>query len=373
MFDSRGPRELESISPALIRPLEQSHPAKRPGLTMSIAGALRGELTHGRHVRRGLMHEIMDELPATGQETDTPAEADSSLLEDKLLRFRPRLVGAVGVYGYLSGNSYADMIDQKGLRSFYLFWALGSSQDDFIDSIPKASSIDISAEERQSLVRQAILGPDRQVFHSANRLLDKEIGSLDIGANQKAYLSGKVAGWYDFLISQEAEVLGTEFGDMSFDYCVDYRESQNSFAGSTLTALLNGKNSTDPQYQSLEPAVAKFSFLTQIIDDIADIPEDLVAQRPTFATGALIDNPKELDLMYDFVAKRNCAKVNPSDYEAVAPNAYEMVLTAFNKYIAQTEQFAGDKSVRRVGTRLFHHFPGLRNVLYRINPKAANF
>ncbi len=351
--------KIPSGAPDTLISDEQNSDQRRRSVGRAMLSALYGERTHGKQLKDTLRDDLLNFISANERYTDKSQEEDSDLLTQKLLRFRPRLVGAVGTYAHLTGNSYDQLVQQDGLENFYLFWALGSIQDDFI--------------ERRSLVGRSIFGDNRRFYRAAHHLLRQNIKASSVTEAHRDYGLEKISDWYRFLVDQEARVLNMSFEDLTFDFCRTYREDQNMLAGSTLVALLNGNNSLDPTYQKIEPLVAKFSFLTQIIDDIADTVEDLAAERPSYVVGALVDVPDELNAMRTYVARNPTTKLTPIRFQRIAPLAYDTVVSTFGKYSNELEVESGSKGITRLGGVMFRYFPPIRDILYKVNPKYANF
>jgi hypothetical protein len=374
VVEPRGPAldlyHQETVTDAGLDPLY----ARSVGAAM--LGAFVGEQKYGKEAKAGLQHDLtamIDESPHYQGEH----EGDQELLAKKLLRFRPRLVGAVGAYSHLTGQRYNQIVGQGGLENFYLFWALGSIQDDFIDGLPKQLPAEgedpgEAHDRRRALVAQSIFGDDRRFYRAAHHMLRARIKGSDLGEHQTNYALDKVTDWYQFLIDQEAHVLATPFDELDFETSRTYREDQNRRAGTTLVALLNGRNNLDPRYRAVEDPVAEFSFMTQIIDDIADTAEDLSARRPSYAVGALVDNPRDMARMEAYMAANPNAKITPGQFKLVAPEAYDQVYGAFTDY-ADSLRTSASKGIATLGTRMFRYFPHIRNALFRIDPKYANF
>lgn len=200
----------------------------------------------------------------------------------------------------------------------------------------------------------------------------QRIQNAQLGTDQTAYALDKVTDWYQFLIDQEAEVLATPFEELTFDFSRTYREEQNHRAGTALVALLNGRQCLDSRFMAVEEPVAEFSFMTQIIDDIADTSEDLSAQRPSYAVGALVDHPIEMERMQTYMDANPNAKVTPAQFKNIAPDAFTQVYDAFDSY-ANDLGSSASRDIARLGRNMFRYFPYVRNGLYRVNPKYANF
>jgi hypothetical protein len=137
---------------------------------------------------------------------------------------------------------------------------------------------------------------------------------------------------------------------------------------------LNGAQCLDPRSQALERTVPKLSFRTQVIDDIADIPEDLSNERPSYAVGALVEHPEELQAILSYIQAHSVSKVTPALFERLAPISSKQVKTQFDAYGKELEQEGVTGSMlASMGNTIFKYFPTFRNAMYRINPKYANF
>lgn len=354
-------RALVASSQSLIRTVRAS------------ARMLRRELTTNKGIKSDILERVHSNLEMP-QFVDEGMESDNEMMESKLIRFRPRLVGAVAAYSLLSDLSHDELISQGGMEAFYLFWALGSIQDDFIDTLPK-NSADTFSERRKS-VAQSIFGPDRKFYRATFFTLKSSVkNSTILESSQQDYIIGRFTEWYRFLIDQEGTVLGKNFEDLSFDICRKYREDQNTMAGKVLVAALNGNTCLDPSRQVLETRIPRLSYLTQVIDDIADLPEDLSAKRPSYAVGALIDNPGELACMQNFIVENGIKKVTPRLFRRIAPQAAKKVDDLFEQYRVELEhdlQHNG-RGLSILAEGLYRYFPYIRNLLYRIKPEFANF
>lgn len=343
-------------------------------ISSTTAGTFLAERQSALQRKNALRHDLANtfELP---QFAGAYSQKDTDALDQKLFRFRPRSIGALVVYSSLSGSSYEDIQSQGGRDLFSLFWALGSIQDDFIDELPK-DTIGTKGERKKD-VAVSIFGDERKFYRGIFYTLKKKLGESDFGEPEKRYLVGKVASWYQFLVDQEADVLGTEFENYTFGYCKNYRELQNQKAGEVLVALLNGRACLDPKKQALEKSVPRFSYLTQIVDDIADLPEDVIAERPSYAVGALVSNPEELARVVQKVKSLNKPiKVTPREFHELAPNSAEMVDSLFQQYREQLvlSSVGGNGEGLSVLAQAMHSwYPYLRGALFKINPSFANF
>lgn len=330
------------------------------------------EQSYGTMLRQTIQTDL-DKLLDQPRFYQESTEEDRALLTSKLLRFRPRLTGALSIYAIFANKTYQDIVDQGGLEPFYVFWFLGSAQDDFIDTLTPSPEED--KNQVIGAIRQSIFGEDRMLYRAGYHLFQQYIDTLEAGDDQKHYLRKTGAHWYRFLAEQEATVLTHPLSMYSFDYAKRYRETQNGSVGQVLTALLNGKNCLEPDLQRLEIMLPKFSYLTQIIDDIADTFEDLEANRPSYVVGALVDNPDELAVVENIRSQGKITKLSPKQLHRYAPNAYGKISSAFHHYTDQLEQATGmsGRSINLIAYDVYRFFPSVRNLLYRINPQYANF
>lgn len=337
------------------------------------ARMLRRDLTTNKAIKLNIVEGIRRNLELS-QFSSEDFASDHELMESKFLRFRPRLVGAVAAYSLLAEVSHDEMVSQGGMEAFYLFWALGSIQDDFIDSLPK--NFDDTDNERRKMVAQSIFGAERKFYRAAFFTLKKNVkNSNELDINHQDYIIDRFTDWYRFLTVQEGAILGTPFGELNFEACKKYREEQNAMAGRALVAALNGKTCLDPSRQALETKIPRLSYLTQLIDDIADLPEDLGAKRPSYAVGALVDNPEELDRLQHLIAEKGIKKVTPRLLRKVAPRAAQKVDELFKQYRTELEhdlQNSG-RGLSILGEVMYRYFPYIRNMLYHIKPEFANF
>jgi hypothetical protein len=343
------------------------------GVVASAVGTLIGERSIGRSVKQQLTQELVSMIGDNSKYHDANNPTDLDKVNSKLLHFRPRMAGAILTYSQLTNKSYKEVVGQQGFDSFYLFWALGAIQDDFIDDIPKLLPGEMDLQSRKALIGKAIFGDDRRFYRAAYHQLHDHIDHSGFGEEQTDYVHGQVHDWYKFIVHQEAEVLETPFQAMDFEYCKDYRESQNAHAGKVLVAMLNGTNCLAPELQAVEPMVSKFSFLSQTMDDIADTAEDLTAERPSYAVGALIEHPDELARMQDFVAGKAKIKVSPGQFKQTAPESYDLLRETYSQYCKELRTLKGGRGIVSLARGGFYFFPHFRDFMYKVNPQLANF
>ena len=333
--------------------------------------ALKGERSVGEKRRIALVRDVerAADLP---QFREKDNERERKVLLQKLQSFRPRRIGAIAAYSVFTRKPYEAIVDQGGIDSFYLFWALGGSQDDFIDCLPKKS---VPVEKEKHLIKEAIFGEKRKIYRGALYLLNNKTEALDMARPEKNYVKQRVAHWYKFLIDQESHIIHTPFDQYTFDYSRKYREDQNFEAGRVATVCLNGRGCLDPKLQRFETILPRFSYLTQMIDDIADTAEDVLAQRPSFSVGALIDHPQELERFRSEVIDKGVEKVYPSLLKKVAPQAYAQIYHTFQEYCSILEKEIGidARGLTTIATAIYHVFPKIRGVLYRLHPELSYF
>lgn len=298
-------------------------------------------------------------------------EEDWEMFSQKLLRFRPRLIGAFGAYAALSNRSFSEVELQGGMPLFRMLWFLGSAQDDLIDD--RVSEEGAAAPDAKQL-RRTIFGPERVFYQAAFTVIGSELARSFMGAEQKRYIKVKLSEWFRFLVHQEAAMMQKRLPELTFTECVRYREEQNQKIGEALVACLNGAQCLNPRLQALERTVPRLSFRTQVIDDIADIPEDLDNERPSYAVGALVDHPEDLQAIHAYIHTHAVGKITPTLFKRIAPTSSKQVKKQFDAYGTELEQEGVTGSMLAgMGNATFKYFPTFRNVMYRINPEYGNF
>lgn len=328
----------------------------------TVFDVLRHEQTEGVRRKKDLFVQIEDamQLPQFLSPHKTP-QKDKNIFHEKLIDFRLRMVGAISLYSFVTDIPYEKIVERGGIESFYLFWLLGASQDDAIDSLPKEKI------ESKGNIKNEFFGPGKEMQRSALFLMQKNIRDAQMGEKEKQYLRNKIAKWYRFVIDQERNVAATPFSDYTFAYSREYREQQNQIAGETLVSLLNWDKCLDISYQSFELLVPRFSFLTQIIDDIGDIGEDFKAERPSYAVGALVDNLEELERVKSFLSSSKSHDIDVRQLQALAPQAWKTVDGAFRYYEHTLQKDLDQQGVSGGGLLI------IANLLYRYFPKLNGF
>ena len=298
-------------------------------------------------------------------------EEDRKIFSKKLVRFRPRLIGAFGAYAALSRQSFSDVEYQGGVPLFRMLWFLGSAQDDLIDEQAPAENVTVPDAKQ---LRRAIFGPEMIFYQAAFTVIGDKLARSSMSAEQKRYIKVKLSEWFRFLVHQEAAIMQKRLHELTFDECTRYREAQNQKIGEALIACLNGARCLDLRFQALERSVPKLSFRTQIIDDIADIPEDLGNGRPSYAIGALVDHPEELKAMREYLQVHAVGKVTSALFEHLAPKSSSQVRKQFDAYgEALKQEGITGSMLASIGNVIFKYFPTFRNAMYRINPTYGNF
>ena len=300
----------------------------------------------GGYLNHQLKQELYRNIRASGYKT---------WLEKKLLRPRPRLTGAVTL---LSLMTKLKEFQREDL--FRVLWFIGSTQDDLIDSIPPGGDF--------QTIRREIF---KTIFTNApeyKELLRFFITNSETSFQKETHLHimRLLQEWYIFLINQESRVLS---GDIYLNWinCKQYREDQNGKIGRLLSTVLLGDNySHFPQVIIGLPTI---SYLTQVIDDIADLPEDLANGRPSYAVGALNEHPKERIYLQRYIQKRDLGKVTPRQFQNQAPQSYALVYRQYQEYLAQIEY----QWLQELLEQIFLWFPVYRDLMYRIDPRYANF
>jgi hypothetical protein len=319
--------------------------------------------------------QIREQLDTALRSPDVGTPVQWDMLDEKLFRPRPRLCGAIGVYAMLSGLTIDQIMQNGGLPPFLLMWALGSCQDDYIDKIRAAELTGLTKMQRTRKIANTIFGREQTLFRRCYAMIIEYLNDQNFPLDEASYLRGKLANWYHFLYKQEEQMFGLNPNQVDFDICSEYRIQQNTRIGELLTALLNGINCLDPRLGILENAVPPFSILTQIIDDVADTREDLENGRPSFMVGALNEHPQERRRVEDFLSQHPLiVKIRPNVLGQLAPQSYHLVKEAYNKIALDiSKQSPRAEVVRLAAKPLFHFFPLYRDMMYRINPRYANF
>lgn len=298
------------------------------------------------------------------------------LFDKKLLRPRPRLLGAIGAYAMLTDQKYQAVVEQGGMNTFKSLWALAAIQDDLIDDLDRqqVSSMDERGKEQE--LRNSIFGKDKVFYRSAYKVIINELRSDSrYGPAELRYITANMAYWFRFLIKQESEVFSTSPQDHTFDFSRKYREEQDYTIARVLTICLNGVHCLDPKYQEYEGLLPFLSYRSQIIDDIADTPEDLTAGRPSYTVGALHSHPEELKAIETMVNLGNIQKMTPQHLKKVAPRSYALVRNAYDEYGEWLVEKYGvpGQILDFAGRVAYWAFPIMRDIMHRVNDRYANF
>ena len=295
------------------------------------------------------------------------------MFETKMIRIRPRFIGALASYALLSGLKNKEILNNKGTALFRLMWFLGSAQDDFIDEISREKMFSVDKPEK--LIKHTIFGNQMEFYNASYKVLGDYIEELDLGREKKHEIKVRLRDWYSFLARQEVDVLKMNFTDYNFTNCVNYREEQNFKIGSLLVVLLNGNNQEDFQLKKLERIVPRLSFRMQIVDDIGDLKEDIEAERPSYAVGALMEYADEFEEIKKLTADGGVKKVTPKMLQTHAPKSYKLLLSKYNAYGKELEEEGvSGMLLKGIGDKMFTYFPKVRDFIYNYIKKSwANF
>lgn len=338
----------------------------------AIIGTTIGERIVGKRNKELLLRDLTQVVSDRFSSSKEDNAEGEERFREKLLEFRLRMIGALSLYSIFSKTSYEDLVKEKSrMASFYLFWFLGATQDDIIDGRASWEKSVVSPAD----VRGRIFGEKRMFYRGSLNALERKIQGSSLGDHEKTYLKTKLAGWYRFLARQESGVISEPFDNFTLEYSKKYREDQNRQAGSVSVALLNWNMALDPKFSFLEDLIPGFSFLTQMIDDIGDTPEDILAKKPSYSVGALIDHQDEFNRFNLEIVKRGIKKIRPNVLKVLAPKSYQQLEELFDEYTTQLVDKTGfDGKVLTDGVRIIYkYFPYVRDFMHRINPKLVNF
>ncbi|HZJ18599.1 MAG TPA: hypothetical protein VFD45_03220 [Patescibacteria group bacterium] len=333
----------------------------------SFTGVILGERTQAKQKKTHLLEEVREEVANSSEDKrEVVVEKGSEIFKQKLFDFKLRMIGALSLYSYFGNIPYSELEKGDNMDSFYLFWFLGAAQDDLIDSFSSTDSR--GSVGRVGRTKEIMFNSDGGFLQGALNVLRKKIEKSEMGKEEQEYLLDKVESWNEFVSTQEDDVRERDLTDYTFAFSKEYRETQNKHASKTLIALLNWDQCLDPSMQKLESSIPPFSFLTQIIDDIIDVREDLVAKRPSYAVGALVDHSEELRLFQEGLKTyKKDGKMHHFSFKKVAPNAYSQIHDAFMKYKDDLQRENGDKSEGLIFTinSLYRFVPLLEVMLDR--------
>ena len=128
--------------------------------TKTVFEVVTGERVRAPSRKRALLAELRGVVESDQPLSIAEQKNEEEVFSEKIMDFRLRLVGAISLNSIFSGDRYASMQDSGGLDAAYLFWYLGASQDDIIDSFPKSGENDrvVSPE----MIHDAIFSPDKK-------------------------------------------------------------------------------------------------------------------------------------------------------------------------------------------------------------------
>jgi hypothetical protein len=333
--------------------------------SLSILGeTFLGEKARLPKTKARLLREIQSSLP---QIVLNPSDSGYQAVAERFCDFLPRTYASVAAFCMLSGKRYGD-ISPEALDASRLFWQIGHKQDDIID--------DPNRQNDGNTIIHDIFADEGVGHRKTLALLYKKIeSSSELSPEDKHYLRIKIKSWFDFIGEQESGIRNAQEEDFSLDFCKDYRESQNMMAGSVVSALLNWSDCTSEKGQRVERILPKFSYMSQIIDDVGDIPEDLEANRPSFAVGALNEHPDEKALVTDTIMRSSLKKLSYDNLKRFAPESVQILDQLFEEYYQVASELGGKETQMVLGIAkiAYVYYAKFREVIYRLNPAWATF
>ena len=206
-------------------------------------------------------------------------------------------------------------------------------------------------------------------------LNDKINSSKELKPDDKSYLFGIVASWFDLLKAQEDELSCMTEEDLSFEYCKKHREEQNMMAGRVICAFLNWEDCRTEEGQYVEKALPQFSYMSQLIDDIGDLPEDLGASRPSFVVGALNENPDEKIKISNFIKIEDIRKLSYDVLKIEAPKTTELLDALFNNYRREAAKLGGldTEVILGIAKLMYFKYSKMKKIIQKINPAWSTF
>lgn len=156
-----------------MREVEEIHKnGSRIHAASMFARALIHEAQRGMRQNDGIRIKIEEELQRRGVDFKSEEVRKGwEFFDKKLLRFRPRLFGAIGAYAMLTDQTYSEVVAQGGMRAFKALWALAAIQDDLIDDLSRRELSKACEQERKNLLRNAIFGKDKEFYRAAYRVI----------------------------------------------------------------------------------------------------------------------------------------------------------------------------------------------------------
>jgi len=312
---------------------------------------------------------LLAEIEATIPEISIDRSSEAyKAISDRFCDFLPRTYASIATFCLLSEKRYQD-ISKDGLDSSRLFWQLGHKQDDIIDAPDRTVSAG-------SKVLQDIFSNDGIGHNKTIALLKNKITlSQELTEENKSYLLRMIASWFDLLKTQEDELSHMRGEDLSFEYCRRHREEQNMMAGRVVCALLSWEDCQTEKGQYVERALPQFSYMSQLIDDICDLPEDIEASRPSFALGALNEYPNEKKRIINVIKEDDSKKLSYTVLSKEAPNVTKLLDSLFDFYRTEASELGGKNTrlILDIARLMYSNYSKVKRITQRINPSWATF
>jgi hypothetical protein len=339
----------------------------------TLSSVIWGERTRGGRNKNLLWGELKNVLDLEKFASLDGNREGKDVFDRKLNEFRLRMIGALSVYLTINNLSYENLTQRESFDGFYLLWFLGAGQDDIIDDQVRIEGQDKSLVK--SNLKDSIFGEGKKYYRGAIYLLEEKITNSDMGSPEKKHLRVTIADFYKNLIAQESEVITRPFSSFGFEDSKNYREIQNQNAGRAIATMLNWDQCLDPRLKANAEIIPKFSFLTQIIDDIGDTAEDYSLQRPSYSIGALIDHPQELDRFADFLNSKKPKKILPNQLKRLAPQSWDQINNKFNEYLEELNETTNGNaaSLTSLVKPLHTHFLRVQSLLHKLHLDVVGF
>lgn len=323
-----------------------------------------GERSALPKAKRRLTAEIEATLPEIKVDPGTVWRA---AISERFCDFLPRTLASVTTYCLITDKRYSQL-SGEGRDASRLFWQVGHKQDDIIDDPSRIAGGD-------KILREVFNGEGIGHRKTLALLYKKIDGSPELKAGDKHYLRLRIKSWFDFLDVQEKGLTGVPESQFGFGFCRRYREEQNMMAGRAVCALLNWSDCQTPVGLHAEITLPKFSYMSQIIDDVGDLPEDMAARRPSFAIGVLNENPQEKVNLVDTIREHNVKKMTYKLLKDVAPESTMLLDELFEGYRAGALEMGGERVglILDIAKMAYSNYSKLRDVIYKIDPAWATF
>ncbi len=323
-----------------------------------------GERSALPKAKRRLTAEIEATLP---QIKVDPGTVWRAAISERFCDFLPRTLASVTTYCLITGKRYSQL-SGEGRDASRLFWQVGHKQDDIIDDPKRTAGGD-------NILKEVFSGEGIGHRKTLALLFKKIDSSRELQASDKHYLRLRIKSWFDFLDEQEKGLTGVPESQFGFKFCRRYREEQNMMAGRVVCALLNWSDCQTPIGLHAEMTLPKFSYMSQIIDDVGDLPEDMAARRPSFAIGALNENLQERASLIDAIRKQNVKKMTYKLLKDTAPESTALLDELFESYRTAALKMGGEKVglVLDIAKMAYSNYSRLRDVIYKIDPAWATF